>query len=55
MFAKFNEIPAMTLQDIILRKQNVTDGWTHARTDDVKTVYPPQTKFAGGIRYNHCF
>ena len=22
---------------------------THARTDNVKTVYPPQTKFAGGI------
>ena len=29
----------------ILKKQNVTD----ARTDNVKTVYPPQTKFAGGI------
>ena len=25
------------------------DGQTHARTDNVKTVYPPQTKFAGGI------
>ena len=34
----------------ILRKQNVTDGRTHARTDNVKTVYPPQTKFAGGIK-----
>ena len=33
----------------ILRKQNVTDGRTHGRTDNVKTVYPPQTKFAGGI------
>ena len=21
----------------------------HARTDNVKTVYPPQTKFAGGM------
>ena len=39
----------------ILRKQNVTDGRTHThthahtqgRTDNVKTVYPPQTKFAG--------
>ena len=29
----------------ILRKQNLTD-W---RTDNVKTVYPPQTKFAEGI------
>ena len=27
----------------LLRKQNVT------RKDNVKTVYPPQTKFAGGI------
>ena len=34
----------------ILRKQNVTDGRTHAQTDNVKTVYPPQTKFAGGIK-----
>ena len=48
MFARFDENPAMTLQD--LRKQNVTDGRTHgrthARTDNVKAVYPPQTKFA---------
>ena len=29
----------------ILRKQNVTDRQTH----NVKTVYPPQTHFAGGI------
>ena len=27
----------------ILKKQNVTDGLT----DNVKKVYPPQTKFAG--------
>ena len=26
-----------------------TDGRTQARMDNVKTVYPPQTKFAGGI------
>ena len=25
-------------------------GYTHARTDEVKTVYPPQTKFVGGIK-----
>ena len=56
MFARFDENPAMTLQDI--KKQNVTDERTHARThirthahtDNVKTVYPPQTKFAGGIK-----
>ena len=26
-----------------------TDRHMHGRTDNVKTVYPPQTKFAGGI------
>ena len=30
----------------LLSKQSVTDG----RTDNVKTVYPLQTKFAGGIK-----
>ena len=80
MFARFDENPAMTLQDIKktkrygrtygcthgrtharTKKKNVTDGRTHAqtdahtharthtRTDNLKTVYPPQTKFAGGI------
>ena len=38
----------------LLRKQNVTDGRTHGhtdgQTDKVKTVYPLQTKFAGGIK-----
>ena len=41
MFARFDENPAMTLQDI--KETKLTDG----RTDNVKTVYPPQTKFAG--------
>ena len=46
MFARFNENPAMTLQDIKETKRyGRTDGWT----DNVKTVYPLQTKFAGGI------
>ena len=48
MFARFDENPAMTLQDI---KETKRYGWTDphmdARMDDVKTVYPPQTKFAG--------
>ena len=51
----------------LLRKQNVTDGQTdgrthghthtctHTHTDNVKTVYPPQTKFAGGIINNLIF
>ena len=50
MFARFDENPGMNLEDI---KKHVTygrtDGRTHGRTDNVKTVYPPQTKFAGGI------
>ena len=61
MFARFDENPAITLQDIKKikktkrygRTDGQTDGrmhgCTHARTDNVKTVYPPQTKFAGGI------
>ena len=52
MFARLNENPAMTLQDI--KEKNVMDGrthgCTHAHTDNVKTVYPPQTKFAGGVK-----
>ena len=40
MFARFDENPAMTLQDI---KETKRYGGTH----NVKTVYPPQTKFAG--------
>ena len=59
MFARFNENPAMTLQDIKETKRYGrtdrrtdarTDGRTHGRTDNVKTVYPLQTKFAGGIK-----
>ena len=54
MFARFDENPAMTLQDIKETKRygrthGHTDGRTDGRTDNVKTVYPPQTKFAGGI------
>ena len=46
IFARFDEDPAMTLQDI---KETKRYGQTHGRTDNLKTVYPPQTKFAGGI------
>ena len=38
MFARFNENPAMTLQDI---KETKRYGWT----DNMKTVYPLQTKY----------
>ena len=53
MFARFDENPAMTLRVI---KETKRYGRTDRRTD-VKTVYPLQTKFAGGIniyfRYMH--
>ena len=50
MFARFDENPAMTLRVIKETKRyGRTDGRTHGRMDDVKTVYPLQTKFAGGI------
>ena len=45
MFAMFDENPAMTLQDIMETKRY---GRTDGRTDNMKTVYSPQTKFAGG-------
>ena len=48
MFARFDENPAMTLQDI---KETKRYGRTEGRTDNVKTVYPPQTKFAGGYNF----
>ena len=47
MFARFDENPAMILQDIKETKRyGRTDGCMDAHTDNVKTVYPPQTKFA---------
>ena len=42
MFARFDENPAMILQ-------NIKETKRYGRTDNVKTVYPPQSKFAGGI------
>ena len=44
MFARFDENPPMTLQDIKESKRyGQTHGGTHARTDNVKTVYLPQS------------
>ena len=55
MFARFDENPAMTLQDIKETKRyRRTHRQTHGRTDNMKTVYPPQTKFAGGIKKLLC-
>ena len=30
-----------------------TDGWTDARTYNMKTVYPPQQSLGGGGGYNN--
>ena len=49
MFAKFDKIPATTLQDIKETKRyGRTHTRTHGRTDNMKIVYPPQTKSSGG-------
>ena len=45
MFARFDENPPMTLQDI---KETKCYRRTHLQTDNVKTVYPTQTKLGGG-------
>ena len=47
MFARFDENPTMTLRVI---KETKRYRRTDARTDNVKTVYPLQTKFAGGVK-----
>ena len=54
MFERFDENPAMTLRVIKETKRygrthGRTDARTDAQPDNVKTVYPLQTKFAGGI------
>ena len=50
LFARFDENPGMNLQDIKETKRyGRTHGRTDGQTDNVKTVYPLQTKFAGGI------
>ena len=50
MFARFDENPAMTLQDIKKTKRyRRTEALMDGRMDNVKTVYPPQTKFVGCI------
>ena len=47
VFAKFDEIPSMILQDI---KETKRYGHTHARTDNVKTVYTPTNTVCGGYK-----
>ena len=47
VFAKFDEIPSMTLQDI---KETKRKGHTFVRSDklNVETVYPPTNTVCGG-------
>ena len=49
VFAKFNEIPSMILQDIKERKRY---GHTVDRSDNLKTVYPPTNTVCGGYKDN---
>ena len=53
VFAKFDEIPSMILQDIKETKRyghtvGPSDGRSVGRTDNVKTVYPPTNIVCGG-------
>ena len=49
-YARFDEMPSMTLKDIKERKRY---RWTDGRTDNMKTVYPPTNTVCGGIKI--CF
>ena len=49
VFAKFDGIPSMILQDIKETKRyGLTVGRTFGRTENVKTVYPPTNTVCGG-------
>ena len=57
VFAKFEEIPSMSLEDIketkryghtFVRSFVRSFGRTDGRTDNVKTVYPPTNTVCGG-------
>ena len=50
VYARFDEIPSMTLKDIKKTKRyGRTDGRTDGWTDNVKTVYPPTNTVCGSI------
>ena len=49
-YARFDEIPLMTLKDI---KETKRYGRTDERTDNVKTVYPPTNTVCGGYNNVH--
>ena len=47
VYARFDEIPSITLKDI---KKTKRYGLTEARTDNMKTVYPPTSTVCRGIK-----
>ena len=49
MSAEIDEYPSLRFQDIRKKKQRRgrTHGRTYGRTDNVKTIYTPQTMFTG--------
>ena len=52
VFAKFDEIPSMILQDIKETKRfGHTVGRSVGLSDNVKTVYPPTNTVCGGYKY----
>ena len=54
VFAKFDEIPSLILQDIKETKHyGHTDGRSFGQTDIMKTVYPPTNKVCGGYKGNN--
>ena len=52
VFAKFDEIPTMILQDI---KETKLYGLSFVLTDNMKTLYPPTNTVWGGGGYNEIF
>ena len=52
VFAKFDEILSMILQDIKETKHYGHKNVSDTRSDNVKTVYPPTNTVCGG--YNDC-
>ena len=52
VFAKFDEIPSMILQDINETKRyGHTQTQSEGQTDNVKTVYPPTNTVCGRYKY----
>ena len=47
VYARFDEIPSMTLKVIKKTKRN---GRTDGQTDNVKTAYPPTNTVCGGYK-----